>query len=86
MPPPAQAAAAPSRPVTRNALPADIGANLLDRMYQGEYAAGEASKRYHPPDLDAVLQRAFDAGAADAAAAGVLLAARAHQWRRCCMR
>jgi len=37
---------------------ADIGANLLDPMFQGQYN-GTA---YHDPDLNAVLQRAWDAG------------------------
>lgn len=37
----------------------DIGANLLDGMYQGEY---NGKGGYHPPDLDAVLKRAFSAG------------------------
>ena len=37
---------------------ADIGANLLDDMYQGEYH----EKQYHPPDMDAVLGRAWAAG------------------------
>ncbi len=36
----------------------DIGANLADDMYQGEYN-GSAK---HPPDLDAVLARAWEAG------------------------
>lgn len=38
---------------------ADIGANLTDSMFQGEYHG----KSYHAPDLDAVLQRAWAAGA-----------------------
>ena len=37
---------------------ADIGANLLDPMFQGQYN-GTA---YHEPDLDAVLARAWGAG------------------------
>jgi hypothetical protein len=37
----------------------DIGANLLDSMYNGVYNEG---KSYHPPDLDAVLARAWDSG------------------------
>lgn len=37
---------------------ADIGANLLDKMYQGEYNGKQA----HEPDLDRVLQRAWDSG------------------------
>ncbi|KAG2494042.1 hypothetical protein HYH03_007688 [Edaphochlamys debaryana] len=36
----------------------DIGANLLDSMYQGEYN----DKSYHPPDLPAVLERAWASG------------------------
>ncbi|CAG9467050.1 unnamed protein product [Pedinophyceae sp. YPF-701] len=36
----------------------DIGANLLDGMYKGEYHG----KKYHEPDLERVLQRAWDAG------------------------
>lgn len=36
----------------------DIGANLLDDMYVGQYN----DKPYHPPDLDAVLSRAWAAG------------------------
>ncbi len=38
--------------------PVDIGANLTDSMYQGEY---HGSKK-HDPDLDDVLQRAWDNG------------------------
>lgn len=38
----------------------DIGANLLDPMYQGSYHGSD--KAYHPPDLPAVLERAWDAG------------------------
>ena len=34
----------------------DIGANLLDQMYQGNYRG----KERHDPDLDTVLQRAWD--------------------------
>lgn len=37
----------------------EIAANLLDEQYQGRYNEG---KQYHPPDLDAVLRRAWDAG------------------------
>jgi TatD DNase family protein len=52
----------------------DIGANLLDGMFQGEYHG----KRLHAPDLDAVLQRAADAGVAHAiVTAGDLADARA---------
>lgn len=40
-------------------LHADIGANLTDAMFKGEYHG----KSYHAPDLDAVLQRAYAAGA-----------------------
>eukprot|EP00736_Rhodelphis_marinus_P009916 Rmarinus@m.18850 len=36
----------------------DIGANLTDRMYQGEYNG----KKYHDPDLDLVMERAFKNG------------------------
>lgn len=36
----------------------DAGANLLDSMYQGTYH----SKPRHEPDLDIVLQRAYDKG------------------------
>ncbi len=36
----------------------DIGANLTDTMYQGVYGG----KQYHPPDLDAVLNRAWAVG------------------------
>ncbi|KAG2494041.1 hypothetical protein HYH03_007687 [Edaphochlamys debaryana] len=36
----------------------DIGANLLDSMYQGEYN----DKSCHPPDLPAVLERAWASG------------------------
>lgn len=36
----------------------DIGANLLDPMFQGQYNG----KAYHDADLPAVLQRAWDAG------------------------
>ena len=36
----------------------DIGLNLLDSMFDGEYRG----KRVHPPDLDAVLARAAEAG------------------------
>lgn len=36
----------------------DIGANLTDSMYQGEYRGTSA----HEPDLDAVLARAWAAG------------------------
>ncbi|GIL53311.1 hypothetical protein Vafri_8943 [Volvox africanus] len=36
----------------------DIGANLLDDMYDGRYN----DKQYHPPDLTSVLNRAWAAG------------------------
>ena len=36
----------------------DIGVNLLDSMFDGEYRG----KRAHPPDLDDVLARAWEAG------------------------
>jgi len=39
----------------------DIGANLLDAQFRGRYGRG-ASARKHAPDLDAVLQRAAEAG------------------------
>jgi TatD DNase family protein len=39
-------------------LCADVAANLLDSMYQGEYNG----KQYHEADLDAVLKRAWAAG------------------------
>lgn len=39
---------------------ADIGANLLDSMYSGEYNG----KQYHEADLRAVLERAWAAGVA----------------------
>jgi len=38
----------------------DIGANLLDLMFKGNYHGSD--KSIHPPDLDNVLQRSFDAG------------------------
>lgn len=37
----------------------DIGANLADQMFQGIY---NKQTPKHPPDLENVLQRAFDAG------------------------
>ena len=37
-------------------MSADIGANLLDPMFQGIYHGKQA----HSPDMDLVLQRAFD--------------------------
>ena len=44
---------------TRQQLrPADIGANLTDGMFQGQYMG----KEYHPPDLPHVLERAWSAG------------------------
>ena len=36
----------------------DIGANLTDGMYQGEYHGSQK----HPPDLGAVLERSWGAG------------------------
>lgn len=36
----------------------DIGCNLTDSMYQGEYNGSQK----HPPDLDRVLTRAWEAG------------------------
>ncbi|CAN0556053.1 unnamed protein product, partial [Ectocarpus sp. 8 AP-2014] len=37
----------------------DIGANLLDDVFQGRYHGGSQK---HEPDLDAVLERASAAG------------------------
>lgn len=37
----------------------EIAANLLDEQYQGRYNEG---KQYHPPDMNEVLKRAWDAG------------------------
>lgn len=37
----------------------DIGANLTDSMYRGEY---HGKSDVHPPDIDAVLDRAWSAG------------------------
>lgn len=37
----------------------DIGANLLDEVYNGKYHGGSQK---HEPDLDAVLNRANEAG------------------------
>ena len=66
LPPPAcrrlPPAPAPAIRLHPRALPADIGANLLDTMYSGCYNG----KEYHAPDLQPVLQRAFDAGKAAA--------------------
>eukprot|EP00966_Prymnesium_polylepis_P173079 4003268-Prymnesium_polylepis.2 len=53
----APAQAAPPAPAS-TARYVDIGANLLDDMFQGSYRGKQA----HPPDLDAVLQRAAAAG------------------------
>ena len=36
----------------------DVGANLTDGMFRGEYHG----KTYHEPDLDVVLRRAWDVG------------------------
>ena len=36
----------------------DIGGNLLDPMYSGTYN----DKTYHPPDLEAVLERGWGIG------------------------
>lgn len=49
---------APKPPSTMPHRLIDIGVNLTDSMYQGVYGG----KQYHPPDLDAVLQRAWAAG------------------------
>jgi TatD DNase family protein len=38
----------------------DIGANLLDEMYKGFYHGSDTP--YHPPDIDSVLQRAWESG------------------------
>lgn len=46
------------RTPTATPYTSDIGANLLDDMYVGQYN----DKPYHPPDLDAVLSRAWAAG------------------------
>ncbi|GFR44457.1 hypothetical protein Agub_g5717, partial [Astrephomene gubernaculifera] len=51
------APAVPAFPPTKMRF-IDIGANLLDDMYGGQYN----DKSYHPPDLTAVLQRAWAAG------------------------
>ena len=42
----------------------DIGANLLDSMYQGVYN----DKSYHQPDLEAVLDRGWGSGESGLAA------------------
>lgn len=58
---PPRAAAPPVSAAKRKALESklvDIGANLLDPMFQGSYR----DKQRHPADLLAVLQRAKDAG------------------------
>lgn len=52
----------PGPPLEPTGAPAgliDIGANLLDSMFQGEYRGKQA----HPPDLQAVLERAAASGA-----------------------
>ena len=56
-PPPGPPLAGP--PPEPNAGLIDIGANLLDTMFQGEYRGKQA----HPPDLQAVLERAAASGA-----------------------
>ena len=45
-----------SSPSNSQAMFVDIGANLLDKMYEGNYRG----KERHEKDLDAVLQRAWD--------------------------
>jgi hypothetical protein len=55
-PPPGPPLAGP--PPEPNAGLIDIGANLLDTMFQGEYRGKQA----HPPDLQAVLERAAASG------------------------
>ena len=59
----ASAAAAPARTIVASASPGrarfvDIGVNLLDTMFEGNYRG----KQCHPPDLDAVLARAAECG------------------------
>ena len=50
------------RPIyTTKNPPADIGANLTDSMFQGNYMG----KDYHTADLSNVLDRAWSAGNAD---------------------
>ena len=49
-------ASASSAPPRRRFI--DIGANLTDGMFRGEYHG----KTYHEPDLDVVLRRAWDVG------------------------
>ena len=56
-PPPPPGPPLPGPPLEPTGAPAgliDIGANLLDSMFQGEYRGKQA----HPPDLQAVLERA----------------------------
>ena len=52
---PAPRAAMPPSQATRFI---DIGANLLDTMFVGEYRG----KKVHPPDVNSILARAADAG------------------------
>ena len=61
-PPPPPGPPLPGPPLEPTGAPAgliDIGANLLDSMFQGEYRGKQA----HPPDLQAVLERAAASGA-----------------------
>jgi hypothetical protein len=57
-PPPPPGPPLPGPPPEPNAGLIDIGANLLDTMFQGEYRGKQA----HPPDLQAVLERAAASG------------------------
>ncbi|KAL1511133.1 hypothetical protein AB1Y20_005953 [Prymnesium parvum] len=54
----AMAASSPSSPPAATPRFIDIGANLIDRMFEGEYRGKQA----HPADLLAVLERAAAAG------------------------
>ena len=45
-------------PTKRRRSYIDVGANLTDGMFRGEYHG----KTYHDPDLDVVLRRGWDAG------------------------
>lgn len=56
----ARLSAAPGAPASRTFV--DIGVNLLDAMFDGNYRG----KQTHAPDLDAVLARAAEAGVAHA--------------------
>ena len=76
-PPPPPGPPLPGPPLEPTGAPAgliDIGANLLDSMFQGEYRGKQA----HPPDLQAVLERAAASGVSDCiVTAGSLEEARA---------